>query len=62
MKLAAREANRNGCHTVICGHIHTPAEKMINQIKYINTGDWVENMSYLVKVGSEIKLLTYEPK
>ena len=35
--------------TVICGHIHTPVHKIINDIEYINCGDWVENMSYILE-------------
>lgn len=61
-RLAAREASRNGCHTVICGHIHTPSMKMINQTKYVNTGDWIENMSYVIQVRDEMKLMVYESK
>jgi UDP-2,3-diacylglucosamine pyrophosphatase LpxH len=43
-----RQAEKRNCHTVICGHIHNPEDKMINGIRYINTGDWVENTSYAV--------------
>lgn len=36
---------------IICGHIHIPAIKEINyaneNIQYMNSGDWVENMSAL---------------
>ena len=34
---------------IICGHIHSPAIKDIQGIKYLNTGDWVENNSALVE-------------
>ena len=43
-----RQAKKRNCHTVVCGHIHTPVDKMINGIRYINTGDWVENCSSVV--------------
>ena len=33
------------CHTVICGHIHTPEDKMVDGVRYLNCGDWIENMS-----------------
>ncbi len=36
---------------VICGHIHWPANKMINNdngiVNYLNSGDWVENNTAL---------------
>ena len=34
---------------IICGHIHTPADKMIDGIHYLNSGDWVETMSALTE-------------
>ncbi|MDZ4838573.1 MAG: UDP-2,3-diacylglucosamine diphosphatase [Bacteroidota bacterium] len=37
------------CQGVITGHIHQPADKMINGIHYLNSGDWVETMSALVE-------------
>jgi len=43
-----RQAKKRNCHTVICGHIHTPADKFIDDIRYINTGDWIENTSYVI--------------
>lgn len=42
-----RQAKKRNCHTVICGHIHSPEDKMIGEIRYMNTGDWVENCSYI---------------
>ena len=38
-------AEKKGCHGVICGHIHQPEDRMINNKRYLNSGDWVENMS-----------------
>jgi UDP-2,3-diacylglucosamine pyrophosphatase LpxH len=38
-------AVKKGCNGVICGHIHQPADRMINGKRYLNSGDWVENMS-----------------
>lgn len=34
---------------VICGHIHTPAQREIQGILYYNTGDWVESCTALVE-------------
>jgi hypothetical protein len=42
-------AHTRKCHGVICGHIHTPADKMIGNIHYLNSGDWVESMTALVE-------------
>lgn len=37
------EARRQGVDGVICGHIHHAADRDMNGIHYINTGDWVES-------------------
>lgn len=42
-------AKANECNGVICGHIHQAADKMIKDIHYLNSGDWVETMSALVE-------------
>jgi UDP-2,3-diacylglucosamine pyrophosphatase LpxH len=41
-------ASKKNCNGVICGHIHIPTIKEINNIHYYNSGDWVENFSALV--------------
>ena len=38
-------ATKKGCDGVICGHIHQPEDIMINDKRYLNSGDWIENMS-----------------
>ena len=42
-------ARSRGCVGVICGHIHTPADKTIAGIHYLNSGDWVESLSAIVE-------------
>jgi UDP-2,3-diacylglucosamine pyrophosphatase LpxH len=42
-------ARQRGCRGVICGHIHTPADKMIGEIHYLNSGDWVESLTAVVE-------------
>ena len=42
-------AKANQCDGVICGHIHQAADKMIDEIHYLNSGDWVETMSLLAE-------------
>ncbi len=34
---------------IICGHIHQPADRMVDGIHYLNSGDWVETMSALLE-------------
>ncbi len=36
-------AKKQGFDGVICGHIHHATKKMIHDIEYLNTGDWVES-------------------
>lgn len=42
-------ARERGCIGVICGHIHTPADKMIGDVHYLNSGDWVESLTAIVE-------------
>jgi UDP-2,3-diacylglucosamine pyrophosphatase LpxH len=44
-----REAAKRSCQGVICGHIHTPENRMIGDIHYLNDGDWVESCTALVE-------------
>ena len=38
------------CSGIICGHIHTPADKMLDdEIHYLNSGDWVESLTAIVE-------------
>lgn len=42
-------AQRRGCKGIICGHIHTPENKQIGEVHYLNSGDWVESLSAVVE-------------
>ena len=44
-----REAHQRNCDGVICGHIHTPDDREISGIHYLNDGDWVESCTALVE-------------
>lgn len=48
---AANIAIRNGYDHVVCGHIHQPADRMVvtseGSVRYLNSGDWVENCTAL---------------
>jgi len=53
----ARQARKQGCHTVICGHIHHPEDRHIDGIRYLNTGDWIENNSYIIYNKNEYRVI-----
>lgn len=42
-------ARKRGCSGIICGHIHTPDDKMVGDIHYLNSGDWVESLTAIVE-------------
>lgn len=43
------ECNSRGYDGIICGHIHQPDVKIIKDILYLNTGDWVESSTAIVE-------------
>lgn len=46
-------AQQEGYHGVICGHIHKAEVKtMANGIHYLNSGDWIESMTYIIEDDS----------
>ncbi len=45
----AQLARDRGCVGVMCGHIHTAADKHIGDIHYLNSGDWVESLTAIVE-------------
>lgn len=52
---------RYGCSGFICGHIHTPDDKFIGDIHYLNSGDWVESNTALVEHhDGRLEVLTYD--
>jgi UDP-2,3-diacylglucosamine pyrophosphatase LpxH len=53
------EAKRKGCHTVICGHIHTPKIEE-GEITYVNTGDWVDSCSFVIYDKGKFELVHAE--
>lgn len=54
-------AKRHNCHGIICGHIHTPADKMVGDVHYLNSGDWVESNTALVEhEDGRWEILTFE--
>lgn len=42
-------ARKRDCKGIICGHIHTADDKMVGDIHYLNSGDWVESLTAIVE-------------
>lgn len=63
---AAELAIENGYGFVICGHIHQPEMRTISteygQVTYLNSGDWVENLTALEYHNNAWKIFKYDPK
>lgn len=61
---AADIAINNGYQYVICGHIHQPEMKKIvtdkGEVMYLNSGDWVENLTSLEYNQGEWKIYRYQ--
>ncbi|MBI1767973.1 MAG: UDP-2,3-diacylglucosamine diphosphatase [Bacteroidetes bacterium] len=62
-KTAAEIAIENGYDFVVCGHIHHPEIKKIitekGEVTYLNSGDWVENLTSLEYHQGEWKIYRY---
>ncbi len=63
---AAELAVEKEYNYVICGHIHQPEmRKIITQngaVMYLNSGDWVENLTALEYKNKAWKIFKYNPK
>lgn len=63
-QIAAEIAIENKYDYVICGHIHQPEIKEITtdkgKVVYLNSGDWVENLTALEYTKGKWRLYTYE--
>jgi UDP-2,3-diacylglucosamine pyrophosphatase LpxH len=64
-RTAAKLAIKEGFDIVICGHIHQPTIKEIHlgqkSITYMNSGDWVENLTALELRFGKWELYEYNP-
>ncbi|HRW75504.1 MAG TPA: UDP-2,3-diacylglucosamine diphosphatase [Saprospiraceae bacterium] len=58
--LAIRAAIEKGYHYVLCGHIHRPMVREVTteqgSVTYLNSGDWVENLTAMEHDGRAWKL------
>ena len=54
---AVRLAKKNGFEAITCGHTHYPEDRIIQDVRYINTGAWTEYPAfYLLLTDKEISL------
>lgn len=64
-KTACEIAINQGYEVVICGHIHQPTIKKYSNEKgsvtYLNSGDWIENLTSLEFHQGEWKMYRYNP-
>lgn len=48
-QLLQQLAELRRCDGIICGHIHTPEDKRVGDIRYLNSGDWVESLTAIIE-------------
>ena len=54
-------ARHRDCAGIICGHIHTPEDKQVGSIHYLNSGDWVESLTAIIEHhDGRMELVQYE--
>lgn len=54
-------AKAKGCKGIICGHIHSPANKHVSETHYLNSGDWVESLTAILEhENGEFEVITYD--
>lgn len=60
---AIDEAINRGFDVMVCGHVHRPQKRRITnkngQILYLNSGDWVENLSALEYSDNKWKVIRF---
>lgn len=65
-KTAAGIAIENEYDYVICGHIHQPVMKKYEidnkSVNYLNSGDWIENLTSLEYDGNNWRIYQYNPE
>ena len=61
---AAEMGIQKGYDFVICGHIHQPQDRTIQtadgSIRYLNSGDWIENLTALEYESGQWNIYQYE--
>ena len=65
-QIASELAIKKKYDYVICGHIHQPSMKTIEnaegKVVYLNSGDWVEHMTALEYENNNWRMFEYDPK
>lgn len=60
---AATVAAKKGIDCIVCGHIHHPEIRNIevgnNMVNYLNSGDWIENLTALEYNGKKWRIFDY---
>ena len=57
----AKMARKHKCEGMICGHIHVAADRIIEGIHYLNSGDWVESNTAIVEdLRGQMQILDYK--
>lgn len=63
---ASELAAQNGYAYVVCGHIHQPEMRTVTtedgQVLYLNSGDWVENLTALEYKDQNWNIFKYDAK
>ena len=60
--ILATHAKNRGFDGIICGHIHKAENKIIDDIQYLNCGDWVESCSAVVEMmDGQWKIIELQP-
>lgn len=57
---AIQLAQEQGFDYVICGHIHKPQMRNTGQVTYLNSGDWVENLTSLEYSQGQWRIFEYD--
>ena len=59
---AVEHAKEQGYKAMACGHVHFPEDRMIEGIRYFNTGCWTEDQFFYLRVdGQNMRLVRYTP-
>ncbi len=60
-QLLQQLARHRNCDGIICGHIHTPEDKHIHNVHYLNSGDWVESLTAIIEHhGGRLELVRFD--
>lgn len=62
-EMLAGEARRRDVDGIVCGHIHHAADRIIEGVRYLNCGDWVESCTALTETyDGTIKVVRWNAK